>query len=216
MDRSQVQRLVADMPPLLQALLVERFTDSPLAYHNLDHILYMLDLLDRYFKPVLSARDYRILRYIIWCHDLFYSTTAKDNEWRSANLGLSILEWPEDELLDFNLGVMATKGHETEHRLAQIAVDLDLAILAAPRPKYQQYALGIRSEYSHYPDAEYRMGRVNRVLLPFSQATILRVLSAQMGLDVQELEKRARENLLWEMSRLLSDAPSVEEALKAA
>lgn len=199
------------MPPLLRALLVERFAASPLAYHNIAHIEQMLGGLAA-FAPTLSERDARVLRYAIWLHDSFYDAAAKDNERRSADIGLALLQWPEDELRDFETCVMATKGHATADRLAQILVDLDLSVLAGERTAYRCYALAIRDEYRAYPDAAYRAGRV-RVLEQLCEVPLLRVLSAARGMAADGLEQVARANMRWEQERLRGDAATVEAAL---
>jgi predicted metal-dependent HD superfamily phosphohydrolase len=198
------------MPPLLRALLVERFGASPLAYHNLSHVEQMLDGLAA-FEP-LSERDARVLRYAIWLHDAFYDVAAKDNERRSADIGLALLQWPEGELRDFEVCVMATKGHATELPLAQMLVDLDLSVLASDRDAYRAYALAIRDEYRIYPDAAYRAGRVT-VLEQLCGVPLLRVLSPARGLATDSLELTARANMRWEHERLRGDAASVETAL---
>jgi predicted metal-dependent HD superfamily phosphohydrolase len=209
MSDNDVRNLVADMPALVRALLVERFTDSPLAYHTLDHILHLLDALETAFARDLSARDHRILRYAIWLHDLFYDPMADDNERRSADIGLALLQWPEDELRDFEICVMATKGNATDHPLARIMVDLDLSILAADRGAYRRYALAIRDEYSMHPEPAYRAGRI-AVLDQLCAVPLLHRLSAARGLGEGALEQRARANMRWEQDRLREDGPIVE------
>lgn len=201
------------MPPLLRALLVERFAASPLAYHNLAHIEAMLDGL-AVFAPGLSARDLRILRHAIWLHDAFYDVCAADNERRSADIGLALLQWPPDELADFETCVMATKGHRTGHPLAAILVDLDLAILAAPWDDYRAYALAIRDEYRLYPDDAYRAGRI-RVLDDLCEGQMLRTLSTARGLEADTLERRAHANMRTEQARLRAGTGSIEAALNA-
>lgn len=198
------------MPQPVRELLVERFGDSHLAYHNFRHITAMLDGL-AYF-PDLSERDRRILRYGIWFHDVIYDVRAGDNERRSADLALTLLDWPADELADLETCIMATKGHATDQPLAQILVDLDLAILASDRPAYRDYALAIRDEYRVYPDDQYRAGRI-RVLDHLCEAPLLRLLSVAMGLPTDALKQRARANMRWEQENLRSPAPDVETAL---
>lgn len=202
---------LADMPAPLRALLIERFTDSPLAYHNLSHIDQMLGEMARSF-PGLPERDARILRHAIWLHDVVYDVKAADNERQSADLALDLLDWPEDEMRDLETCIMATKGHQTDDRLAQILVDLDLSILASPRDDYRRYALAIRDEYRIYPDAQYRAGRA-RVLDHLCAATLLRQLARAQGLAEDALEQRARANMRWEQAALGGGAPSVETAL---
>jgi predicted metal-dependent HD superfamily phosphohydrolase len=198
------------MPPLVRALLVERFGASPLAYHDLSHIAQMLDGLAA-FEP-LPERDARVLRYAIWLHDAFYDVAAKNNERRSADIGLALLQWPEDELHDFETCVMATKGHATDHPLAQRLIDLDLSILASDHEAYRRYALAIRDEYRAYPDAAYRAGRIG-VLDQLCAVPLLRTLSPARGLAVDALEQVARANMRWEQEQLRGDATTVEAAL---
>lgn len=201
------------MPPLLRALLVERFGASPLAYHNLSHIRHMLDEMDAVFAGSLSARDARIARYAIWLHDVFYDPTASDNERRSADIGLALLQWPEDEMRDYETCVMATRGHATDHSLARVVVDLDLSILASGRDAYRGYALAIRDEYSMHPEEAYRAGRI-RVLDHLCEAPLLRLLSVARGMAADALELTARANMRWEQERLRSGGP-IETALRA-
>lgn len=209
MSEHYVRNLVADMPPLVRALLVARFTYSALAYHNLDHIRHLLDGLGASFLRDLSERDHRILRYSIWLHDLFYDPLARDNERRSADIGLALLQWPGDEMRDFETCVMATKGHATDHPLARIMVDLDLSILAADRAAYRRYALAIRDEYSMHPEPAYRVGRI-AVLDQLCGVPLLQRLSVAQGLDEGALEHRARANMRWEQARLREDGSIAE------
>ncbi|MCW3847666.1 hypothetical protein OF829_10465 [Sphingomonas sp. LB-2] len=211
MTTQPVSTLVGDMPPPLRALLVERFTVSPLAYHNRDHITAMLEAMAASFSG-LGEREARILRYAIWLHDIVYDATATDNERRSADIALELLDWPEDELRAIETCIMATKGHAADDALAQILVDLDLAILAADRADYRRYALAIRDEYRIYPDAQYRAGRA-RVLEHLSAAPLLRVLSRARGLAYDALEQQARANMRWECEALGGNAPTVQAAL---
>lgn len=213
MSAKEVLERTGDMPPLLRALLVERFGASPLAYHNLSHIRHMLDGFAAVFADDLNARDARIARYAIWLHDLFYDPAAADNERRSADIGLALLQWPEDEMRDLETCVMATKGHATDHPLARIVVDLDLSILASERDDYRDYALAIREEYSMHPEDTYRAGRI-RVLDHLCGVPLLRLLSAARGLAGDALETAARANMRWEQERLRGGGP-IEAALRA-
>jgi len=154
----------------------------------------------------------RILSYAIWLHDLFYDVKAPDNERRSADIGLALLQWPEDEMRDLELCVMATKGHATDHPLARILVDLDLSILAAAREGYRRYALAVRDEYRLYPDEAYRQGRI-RVLDHLCEAPLLRLVSLAKGLAEDELGQRACANMRWEQERLRDSDGTIEAAL---
>jgi predicted metal-dependent HD superfamily phosphohydrolase len=75
--------------------------------------------------------------------------------------------------------------------------DADLAILAAPPERYEEYAADVRREYAHVPDDEFRAGR----------AAILRDLLAKPNLfhtayAREHWEAPARANVARELAAL--------------
>ncbi|MBR5599514.1 MAG: pantetheine-phosphate adenylyltransferase [Alphaproteobacteria bacterium] len=129
-------------------------------YHNLSHIAFMFNLLDKYS----SANNYKStdMELAIFAHDIVYDVRSSDNELNSA---LQALSWygakysKSDDLLK-NL-ILATKQDAkpttTDEALLK---DLDLSILGTHSPKItQNYTKGIRQEYSYLNDEEYIKGR---------------------------------------------------------
>jgi predicted metal-dependent HD superfamily phosphohydrolase len=139
-------------------------------YHTLDHIAALLVLLDRHIEPV-NDRD--TLMLAILYHDVVYDPTRQDNEEASAIWAagrLKGLRFPADLVGKVVRCILATRHAQEESAAydADIALllDLDLSILAASPDTYRSYALAVRREYAHVPDALYRAGR-KRVLESF-------------------------------------------------
>jgi predicted metal-dependent HD superfamily phosphohydrolase len=94
----------------------------------------------------------------------------------------------------------------TDHRRARtgkddesVLVDIDLSILAAPRPEYVAYAESIRAEYAFVADEAYRSGRA-KVLRHFLDSLIFSTD------HFASHESKARENMRWELEVL--EAPT--------
>lgn len=80
-------------------------------------------------------------------------------------------------------------------------LDLDVAVLASPRDVYETYAQQIRREYAHVSTEDYKDGR-GKVLHSFLERDKIFV-----GDEVGKTgwEKKARENLKWEIEELQND-----------
>ncbi len=205
------------LEPSVAELLRVRFEESDLEYHNYDHIENMILLLFNYFGGGLSQRELMIMLYAIWFHDYVYDPRASDNEERSAEAARAALS-PFLDPADVNLIceiIIASKGHRTSNPFIQKFLDLDLAILGSPLPTYQRYARAIREEYSFYPEADYRAGRVEKVLKPFLEEPLLRWLSIARRLPEDALERQAHANMRWEIERLQDTSKPLAEALSS-
>jgi predicted metal-dependent HD superfamily phosphohydrolase len=93
-----------------------------------------------------------------WFHDAVYAG-ADDDEERSA-------QWAERALPPAYADEVARLVRMTAHHrpadddAAGCALsDADLAILAAPRERYDAYVAGVRSDFAHVGDDEFRAGR---------------------------------------------------------
>jgi predicted metal-dependent HD superfamily phosphohydrolase len=168
-------------------------------YHNLDHVLHVLDTLDRLAPP---PEGVVILHLAAWFHDKVYDRRRDDNEARSAAeavQALRLLQLPEPLIATVRQLILLTKTHQAgpDDSLAPYLLDADLAILGADEARYRAYAEQIRKEYAWVPEDAYRSGR--------SQ-----VLSAFLGRErifqteplYHTLEKRARENMQSEIQTL--------------
>ena len=164
-------------------------------YHDLLHLEEVLDRLD-----VLAAAgapfDRTAVALAAWFHDAVYDG-ADDDEERSA-------QWAERALPPAVAGEVARLVRMTaEHRPAAddpsgtALSDADLGILAAPRGRYDAYAAGVRADFAHVGDDDFRAGR----------AAVLRDLVERAHLfstaHARELwEEAARANLRRELEEL--------------
>lgn len=125
----------------------------------------MFDFIKRAVKSGYTLQDPAAVDWAVWFHDIVYNPTdAGNNEAQSAELAAGLLSaagLPADTVNKIKRYIMATKEHchlegDTD---ADIVVDADLSILGAPLPKYIEYAVAIRKEYSHLSDQEFTQGR---------------------------------------------------------
>jgi predicted metal-dependent HD superfamily phosphohydrolase len=181
---------------------IERAHEEPhRAYHTLDHIAALLQLLDRHGA---GASDPEALELAILFHDAVYDPARQDNEAASADLAaarLAELGFPAATVAAVRRLILATRhaGHADAERDAGVALllDLDLSILAADWETYRGYAQAIRREYARYPDAIYRVGR-QRVLEAFLARENIYLTPGLRAL----WEARARDNLARELTEL--------------
>ncbi|WP_153505985.1 HD domain-containing protein [Cumulibacter manganitolerans] len=138
------------------ASLIDRWSEPHRAYHTLEHLLLMLELLAAHgadAETMLAA----------WYHDAVYDPRSSTNEADSAALAARALgELGLGRLAERVSGlVLRTAGHDGEDLDEQTALllDADLAILGQPPAIYLRYVEGVRREYAHVPDAEFRTAR---------------------------------------------------------
>jgi predicted metal-dependent HD superfamily phosphohydrolase len=178
--------------------LVACWSEPHRHYHTLQHLRECLDHFDE-VRP-LAQRPAEI-ELALWFHDAIYDVHRHDNEARSA-------DWAADEVRRAGLpAAMATRVHAlvmaTEHKQppqeadAKLLVDVDLAILGAPRARFDESDAQIRREYAHVPESEFRAGR--RAILGAFLARPR--LYATRGFGTA-LEGPARENLARALARL--------------
>ncbi len=122
-------------------------------YHDLLHLSEVLDRL-----ALLDVTDPVVL-LAAWFHDAVYDG-ERDDEERSA-------EWAERALPD-DLGpevarlvrMTATHDPSPEDPGACALSDADLGILAADPDRYAAYVDGVRRDYAHVPEPDFRAGRI--------------------------------------------------------
>lgn len=121
----------------------------------------------------------------LWFHDAIYGPRRDDNEARSADWARSVAGEEVAAL------VMATRHAQSpESADARLVADADLWILAAPKPRFDEYQAQIREEYAWMPEADYRRGRTSLLQGFLERETIY-------GTEhfARRYEKRARANL---------------------
>lgn len=168
--------------------LLARYNEPHRYYHNLEHIVAMLDELEK------TGNDCVALAWAIWFHDAVYDPRAHDNEEQSAKLArdtIDMIEWPNKTGEQVRNLIMATKHTivPTDH-MAQVLVDLDLVILGKSRKEFDAYETWIRKEYGWIPEQDFRVGRF-KILQSFLDRTS--IYSTKVFRD--KYESTARKNL---------------------
>jgi predicted metal-dependent HD superfamily phosphohydrolase len=164
-------------------------------YHDLLHLTEVLDRLDLLARAG-APFDATVVGLAAWFHDAVYAG-ADDDEERSA-------QWAERALPAAYADEVARLVRMTAHHrpadddAAGCALsDADLGILAAPPERYEAYVAGVRADYAHVADDDFRAGR----------AAVLAELAAKPALfhtpHARELwESSARANLERELGEL--------------
>ena len=173
--------------------LLAAYADDRRSYHDTGHLTDVLDRLDE-LSAAGVAFDPVVVRLAAWFHDGVYDG-APDDEERSAAWALAVL--PPAVGPDVARLVRMTATHTPTDPDEAALSDADLAILAAPRERYDAYATSVREEYAHVAEPDFRAGR----------AAILRDLLAKTHLFATEharskWEAAARANLSAELGRL--------------
>ena len=151
---------VAQPDSALYEALIGGYSDLRRRYHSLQHLFECFDRFDE--ARTLAERPAEVAM-AIWYHDAIYDVMRHDNEERSADMA-------REALIGAGVGNdVAGRVHalilETRHcseplgRDAALLVDIDLAILAAPPDRFDEYERQIREEYSHVPLQEFREAR---------------------------------------------------------
>ncbi|MFC5499474.1 N-methyl-D-aspartate receptor NMDAR2C subunit [Caenimonas terrae] len=182
----------------LFARVIAAWSEPQRHYHTLMHLRECLAQLES--AQALLQRPAQA-RLALWFHDAVYDPTRSDNEERSADwarTAVAAAGLPTGIGERVHAMVMATRhdgiATDTDTRLL---VDSDLATLAAPPRRYEEYAQQIRREYQHVPEAEFRQRR-KRILQGFLQRPAI-FASAHFR---AALEQPARENIAAEIARL--------------
>lgn len=180
--------------------LLQAWEQPHRAYHHSGHLSQMLTDLDRLYAHRTQGSTPLPLVLAAWFHDAVYEGAPGEDERRSEQLAGASLEplvtaglLSEEELQLVRLLVRATATHELPESTElpagynpadiEFFLDADIAILAAEPARYRRYLRGVRSEYSHFDDEAFRIGRT----------TFLRSI---LGRERIFLSERARE--LWE------------------
>jgi predicted metal-dependent HD superfamily phosphohydrolase len=159
--RALAERLgIAPRAAALWSALRQRYSEPHRAYHTLRHIAECL----AHFESARSlAEDADLVEFAVWAHDVVYDPRRDDNERHSA-------EWARRALLDagrpshvadsaYALVVATTHDAIAAGADARLLCDVDLAILGAPRARFEEYEAQIRAEYAWVPEAVFKVRR---------------------------------------------------------
>lgn len=181
--------------------LVEAYSSPKRYYHTLAHIEKLLLYVDQYKKKLTFPQQ---IQWAIWYHDAVYNPLRKDNEEKSALLAQTRLQ--ELGLAEESYGyvvpwILATKDHKLPPEAntfdGEFLLDIDLSILGTSRSEYEEYCSQIRKEYAMYPRVLYNRGR-KKVLHHFLDREFI----FKTDVCQEQWEKKAKENLRWELKRL--------------
>lgn len=129
-------------------------------YHNLNHLGNMLSELNAVRDQI---NDWDTLVVALAWHDVIYSSTAKDNEEKSAEFAaqrMTKLSFSQEQISRCRKMILATKGHSiSDDNDTNLLTDADLSILGKSWEVYDEYFRNVRKEYKIYPDLLYRPGR---------------------------------------------------------
>ncbi len=125
-------------------------------YHDLQHLAEVLARIAE-----LGGADDRELVLAAWFHDAVYDG-ARDDEERSAALARVELEGCDVDVDEVVRLVLVTVAHAplAGDLPGEALSDADLGVLAASPARYAEYAAGVREDYAHLSDEEFRAGRL--------------------------------------------------------
>lgn len=196
------QRHVSTDRTLLDRLLA-RHREKHRRYHTAVHVAWVI----RHVDELASVEPIEHLDEMIaaaFYHDAVYEPTYPANERASARLArrdLASIGWGADAV-----DRVATMIEATEHSATSaggvsgdsaVLLDADLAILGADPTGYSAYVTGVRAEYRHATDDEWRAGRAAVLEEFLDRPTIYSTPTAR-----DRWETRARANLAAELASL--------------
>jgi pantetheine-phosphate adenylyltransferase len=137
-------------------------------YYNLDHLVHgMCEIRVWAANTMASAHDVGIVKKAFWFHDALQERDGEglfSNEEGSAQLWLgSGLGAMHGDTSDVAALIRATDHYQQaaiSHRLKDVMLSVDLAILGQNDEVYLAYTRAIRLEYSAVPDPEFRDRRL--------------------------------------------------------
>lgn len=190
---------LADLEPELKAA----YQAPGRAYHNWDHIAY---LLAEFARQQPNWRHPAAVLTAIYWHDVVYRPTSASNEADSAALMKTRLQGragPEVINAAYDL-ILATARHDVPEGMSDdlasdcaLFLDMDMSILGAPAPAFDAYDAAIRAEYAVIPDEVYRPRRAEVLAGFLARKNLFLTKTYRRSHDAQ-----ARDNLQRAISRL--------------
>ncbi len=181
------------------ARLLEAYADPSRRYHDLRHLMDVLDHIDT-LEAVTP--DPAVVRLAAWFHDAVYDPERADNEDRSADLaihelsGLQVSPGVVEEVARL-VRLTATHDPDPDDRDGAVLCDADLAVLGRDPEGYASYAAAVHQEYAFVDDEAFRTGRTAVLQGLLDQPTIYRTAEG-----LARWESAARRNLTNELVTL--------------
>ena len=174
------------------------YTHKKRHYHTLLHLENLIIELSEYRSLI---KDWDILLFSVFYHDIIYNVLKNNNEEESAMLAMNRLKsigFPEDQIEKCRKQILATKNHEMSQNMdTDLFIDADLSVLGKDCDTYSAYAANVRKEYALYPDFAYNPGR-KKVLTHFLEMG--KIFKTEVFQNKYEFS--ARENMAKEMNDL--------------
>jgi predicted metal-dependent HD superfamily phosphohydrolase len=186
----------------LRDRLIAAYAHPGRGYHDIRHLAEVLDRLDELVhQPIAAEVDERVVRLAAWFHDAVHQGSPEDEE-RSAVLAEQSLRdagLRDPEVAEVARLVRLTRDHTPpDGDLAGgLLCDADLAILASPPERYQEYATDVRTEYLHVTETAFREGRAAVLEALLAKPTLFHTPRAQA-----RWEEAARANVARELTSL--------------
>jgi predicted metal-dependent HD superfamily phosphohydrolase len=185
---------------LLDGLLA-RHREPHRRYHTATHVMWVLRHVDQLAaEGVAPTADLAAVRLAALCHDAVYDPCRSDNEAVSAELATRLAEeigWPSDRASAVHRLVLCTATHRPGADDEALLVDADLAVLGAMPKDYSAYVQGVRAEYAHVSDTDWKVGRAAVLHQFLDEPTVFHTEPMR-----RERESRARANLVAELATL--------------
>ncbi|QCC78677.1 hypothetical protein E2C04_07875 [Nocardioides daphniae] len=181
--------------------LLRAYGEPRRGYHDLQHLREVLERLDELASH--AAFDLATVQLAAWFHDAVHDADP-DPEGRSADWADRALTAHPRRAEVVRL-VLMTRDHDPApgDAEAEALCDADLAILAAPAARYQEYVAGVRRDYASVPDGLFRLGRAEVLRTLLAHPTLFRTAYAR-----EAWEARARANVQGELERLTAPSAS--------
>jgi len=187
------------------AELIDRWSEPARRYHTVEHLAFMLDVVDA--AESFAGADIADVRLATWFHDAVYDPTALAvgaNEQASADLAAAMLPplaVDRAQIAEVVRLVLLTAEHRVDagDPNGALLADADLGVLGVEPDRYRRYAEQIRAEYAHVPDDAFRAGRSTVLTKLLALDPIYRLAPHR-----EAWEARARANLQAELSGLSS------------
>lgn len=203
--RAAWQAHVSSETDLLDRLLA-RHRERHRRYHGVAHVAWVV----RHVGELVSTEPVDDLDAVVaaaFYHDAIYEPQNPANERASARLArrdltaLGVSEparWIEPRVESVGIMIEGTTSHlDPPDAGTAVLYDADLAVLGADVAGYDGYATGVRAEYRHVDDDDWRVGRT-AVL----EAFLARPAIYATGTGRERWERRARANLTAELAAL--------------
>jgi predicted metal-dependent HD superfamily phosphohydrolase len=190
----------------LLAALAKRHGEPHRRYHTVEHVEEVRREVAR-LVPHEPEADATAVALAAWFHDAIYDPNAAPGASEEASAALAVAEVTAltgdgARAAEVARLVRLTAGHrvEPDDRSGAVLVDADLWILSSPPERYDRYAVDVRAEHAHVPEARWVEGR-GAVLRRFLDA------AAELYVTGPDPDRRARRrravaNLTRELSAL--------------